>query len=60
VRRALRDFRRSAPEGFTVEAAPLGLAHEAQLSTLPWVPSAEGLRQVRNVLREALGLLAGA
>ncbi len=58
--RALRDFRRSAPEGFTVEAAPLGLAHEAQLSSLPWMPSPEGMRQVRSVLREALGLLMGA
>lgn len=58
--RALRDFRRSAPEGFTVEAAPMALAHTAQLPHLHWLPSGEGMLHVRRVVREALGLLMGA
>ena len=58
--RALRDFQRAAPQGFTIEAAPLGLAYRAQLPTLAWLPSGEGMLHVRRVLREALGLLMGA
>ncbi len=58
--RALRDFRRTAPEGFSVEAAPMGLAHTADLPHLRWLPSGEGMLHVRSVLREALGLLVGA
>lgn len=58
--RALRDFQRAAPEGMTIEAAPMGLAMRAQLPGLHWLPSGEGMLHVRRVLREALGLLMGA
>ena len=44
----------------TIEAAPMGLATRAQLPSLPWLPSGEGMLHVRRVLREALGLLMGA
>ena len=58
--RALRDFQRAAPQGFTIEAAPLGLAYRAQLPNLAWLPSGQGMLHVRRVLHEALGLLMGA
>ncbi len=58
--RALRDFQRAATEGVTIEAAPMGLATRAQLPSLAWLPSGEGMLHVRRVLREALGLLMGA
>ncbi|MFZ2651233.1 MAG: YdcF family protein, partial [Burkholderiaceae bacterium] len=72
--RALRDFRRAAnpgveetsggravpQDGFTIEAAPMGLATRAQLPYMPWLPSGDGALHVRRVLREALGSLMGA
>ncbi len=58
--RALRDFQRAAPPGFTIEAAPLGLAHQAEVPNLAWLPSGSGAVHVRRVLREAIGLLMGA
>lgn len=58
--RALREFRRTAPEGVTVEAAPMALGHTAELAQLRWLPSGEGMLRVRRVWREALGLLMGA
>jgi uncharacterized SAM-binding protein YcdF (DUF218 family) len=58
--RALRDFQRAAPEGVTIEAAPMGMATRAQLPSRPWLPSVEGMSLVQRALREALGLLMGA
>jgi uncharacterized SAM-binding protein YcdF (DUF218 family) len=58
--RALRDFRRSAPEGFSVEAAPMALANPAESPRLRWLPSGAGMLHVRRVWHEALGLLMGA
>jgi uncharacterized SAM-binding protein YcdF (DUF218 family) len=58
--RALRDFQRTAPEGFSIEPAPMALSLRAQPPRLAWLPSGEGMLHVRRVLREALGLLMGA
>ncbi len=58
--RALRDFERAGKDGFTIEAAPLGLSRRVNLPNLPWLPSGDGMLHVRRVLREALGLLMGA
>lgn len=63
MRRAMRAFEDTARRNqlalhFT--AAPMGLAPPLDRPALNWLPSAEGFAQVRQALREALGLLMGA
>jgi uncharacterized SAM-binding protein YcdF (DUF218 family) len=59
--RSLRNFEEAAAvAGMRVEPAPMGLARNLQTPTLEWMPSPPGTARVRNVLREAVGRLAGA
>lgn len=58
--RALRAFRQAAAGRIEVVAAPMGLAPVQEAGALKWLPSAEGFSRVRQVLREALGLLMGS
>jgi uncharacterized SAM-binding protein YcdF (DUF218 family) len=58
--RALRDFSDAAGPGVQIEAAPMGLAKKFASSTLDWMPSNDGFMQMRLVLREIVGKLAGA
>ena len=60
VPRALRDFEAAAGSDVRIEAAPMGLARDNELPTLAWVPTGSGATDVRRVLRELLGRLAGA
>ena len=57
--RALRAFADAAPD-MKIEAAPMGLAQSLEKPVLAWIPSASGTTDVRNVLRELVGRLAGA
>lgn len=58
--RALRDFERAAQGALMIRAAPIGLARDTEIPFLRWLPTGEGAVQVRLVLREWLGLRAGA
>jgi uncharacterized SAM-binding protein YcdF (DUF218 family) len=58
--RALRDFEAAAGTDITVEPAPMGLAQKTELPSLTWIPTLKGVTEVREILRELLGLLAGA
>jgi uncharacterized SAM-binding protein YcdF (DUF218 family) len=58
--RALRDFEAAAGAELTVEPAPMGLAQKTELPSLTWIPTLKGATQVREIVRELLGLLAGA
>lgn len=58
--RALRDFSEAAGAGEEIEAAPMGLAKRFETPTLDWMPSGLGFLQMRRVLREIVGRLAGA
>ena len=58
--RALRAFSEAAGPGVQVEAAPMGLARNLVTSTLEWLPSAAGFRDMRQLLRELVGSAAGA
>ena len=58
--RALRAFSAAAAGRLDVEAAPMGLALEADHAILDWTPSAKGVTRTRHVVREWLGGLAGA
>jgi uncharacterized SAM-binding protein YcdF (DUF218 family) len=61
MRRALRAFEAQAgPGGARIEAAPMGLAAPQERGLLGWIPSAEGLKHTRAVLREQLGWWFGA
>ena len=42
------------------EAAPMGLAEGLEAPELDWLPSSNGFRDVRQLLRELAGLYAGA
>lgn len=50
----------AAASGMHIEPAPMGLAESSQLPVLDWLPSSDGFRQTRLVLREWLGLRLGA
>jgi uncharacterized SAM-binding protein YcdF (DUF218 family) len=50
----------AAASGLHIEPAPMGLADSSQLPVLDWLPSSDGFRQTRLVLREWLGLRLGA
>ena len=58
--RALRAFAEAAGTGVKIEPAPMGLARKLQTPILEWLPSARGFAQMREVLREGIGRLAGA
>jgi len=58
--RALRAFGEAAGPGVQIEAAPMGLARQLELPTLEWMPSSRGFRDMREILRELLGSIAGA
>ncbi|MGZ5132168.1 MAG: YdcF family protein [Caldimonas sp.] len=58
--RALRAFSEAAGPGLRIEPAPMGLARKLQTPALEWLPSALGFSQMRDVLREWIGKLAGA
>ena len=58
--RALRAFSEAAGPGVQVEPAPMGLARSLATPPLEWMPSSEGFRDVRQLLRELIGSAAGA
>jgi uncharacterized SAM-binding protein YcdF (DUF218 family) len=59
--RALHAFEAAAAGAdIRIEAAPMGLAQETELPALDWMPTSQGITDVRNVLREWLGRVAGA
>jgi uncharacterized SAM-binding protein YcdF (DUF218 family) len=58
--RALANFQQAANGELRIEAAPMGLARTAELPSLIWIPSSTGFTEVRHVLHELLGRLAGA
>jgi uncharacterized SAM-binding protein YcdF (DUF218 family) len=63
MRRSLRAFNEEATKaGFAarIVPAPMGMAADAGQPLLQWLPSPDGYRRVHQVLREMLGLLAGA
>jgi uncharacterized SAM-binding protein YcdF (DUF218 family) len=60
MQRALGDFEQAAAGALRIEAAPMGLAPPSDEPLLQWLPSQRGQLQVRRVLREWLGRMAGA
>lgn len=58
--RALAAFEAAAAGEMRIEPAPMGLAQQVQLPVLRWIPTAEGFSDVRSILREIAGKLAGA
>jgi uncharacterized SAM-binding protein YcdF (DUF218 family) len=58
--RALRAFRGAAGPDVQVEPAPMGLAKNLEAPPLEWLPSSNGFRDVRQLLRELVALSAGA
>jgi uncharacterized SAM-binding protein YcdF (DUF218 family) len=63
MRRALRNFERAATAAgvnLRLTAAPIGAPSRFEMTVLDWLPSSSGFAQMRLVLHEWLGLLAGA
>ena len=58
--RALRAFAEAAGPGVQIEPAPMGLARRLEHAGARWMPSARGFRDMREILREVVGKLAGA
>lgn len=58
--RAFEDAARQRGLPLQIVPAPVGLARNLERPVLDWLPSAEGFGQVRQALRELVGLLAGA
>jgi uncharacterized SAM-binding protein YcdF (DUF218 family) len=58
--RALRAFREAAGPEVQIEAAPMGLARRVEAPGLEWLPSADGFCDIRRLLRERIGVAAGA
>ncbi|HEY2187183.1 MAG TPA: YdcF family protein [Caldimonas sp.] len=58
--RALRAFTEAAGPAVRIEPAPMGLATGLEAPPLEWLPSSDGFRDVRRLLRELAGLYAGA
>jgi uncharacterized SAM-binding protein YcdF (DUF218 family) len=55
--RAVREFEEAArASGVRIEPAPMGLARSAELPSLMWLPSTKGVVDVRNMLRELVGV----
>lgn len=58
--RAVRAFEEAAHGKVRVTPAPIGLAPVLDGAVLRWIPSTEGMQQMRRALREALGLWMGS
>ena len=58
--RAFADVARRQPNPPRIVPAPMGLARHTDTELLRWLPTADGMAQVRTVLREALGLFMGS
>ena len=58
--RSVRDFEIAAGGVVRIEAAPMGLAQRGEIASLKWIPTAAGATEVRQILRELLGGIAGA
>jgi len=60
--RAMRAFEEAAGKdsGIEIEAAPMGLARAVEAPSLMWIPSTHGITEVRNIVRELYGRIAGA
>ncbi|MDP3824222.1 MAG: YdcF family protein [Burkholderiales bacterium] len=60
--RAVRAFEEAAGKGsdIEIEAAPMGLARAVEATSLTWIPSTHGITEVRNIVRELYGRIAGA
>jgi uncharacterized SAM-binding protein YcdF (DUF218 family) len=58
--RAVAAFEAAAVGSLRIEAAPMGLARGTLRPPLDWFPSGKGMLEVRNILHELLGRLAGA
>jgi uncharacterized SAM-binding protein YcdF (DUF218 family) len=58
--RALRAFTEAAGADVRVEPAPMGLARRQDSPSLDWMPSSRGFAEMRQVLREVMGRIAGA
>ncbi len=58
--RALRDFRQAAGNTLQVDPAPMDLARGTETSSLTWMPTTAGLKQVREDVRELVGKWVGA
>ena len=58
--RALRAFEQAAGSEVQIEAAPMGLAKGMEAPSLTWVPTTSGIIEVRNIVHELLGRIAGA
>ena len=60
--RAVRAFEEAAGKGsdIQIEAAPMGLARAVESPALTWIPSNHGITEVRNIVHELFGRIAGA
>ena len=58
--RAVAAFEAAAGADMRIEAAPMGLAQRVELPSLAWVPTSDGASDVRAILRELMGRVAGA
>ena len=57
--RSRRAFEVAAGASMRIEPASVGLVVRSPSSPLMWIPSPDGVKQVRNTLRELLGLALG-
>jgi uncharacterized SAM-binding protein YcdF (DUF218 family) len=58
--RAFADVAQRQPNAPRIVPAPIGLARHTETELQRWLPTADGMAQVRTVLREALGLFMGS
>jgi uncharacterized SAM-binding protein YcdF (DUF218 family) len=58
--RAVAAFEAADGADMRIEAAPMGLAQHVELPALTWMPSSSGAADVRAILHELLGRLAGS
>jgi uncharacterized SAM-binding protein YcdF (DUF218 family) len=58
--RALRAFREAARDTMEIVPAPVGTLALRASRTIDWFPTERGFREMRQVLREAVGRLSGA
>ena len=58
--RAMQAFEAAAGGDIRIEAAAMGLARDTELPALTWIPTTKGITDVRHIVRELLGRLAGA
>jgi uncharacterized SAM-binding protein YcdF (DUF218 family) len=58
--RARAAFEAAAAGELRIEAAPMGLAQNVEMPALSWIPTGDGASDVRAILRELLGRVAGA